>query len=441
MGGRLRYDDSTDTLVRDAPRRPLGAIVNVETGGGRPARLRFGSGKCVIGSGADCDLVLADGTVSRRHAVLELVPEGVAVEDAGSRNGTFYLGQRVERMVLPFGGRLQLGSALIGVELDREALTGDLAPTAAPSYRGLVGPSLAMRQLFALLERLEGSLVTVLIEGESGTGKELVASALHQGSRVAPGPFVALNCGAIATELVASELFGHRRGAFSGAHEARLGAFASADGGTLFLDEIGELPLEVQPALLRALESGEVRAVGSDEVVRVKVRLLAATNRNLGEQVREGGFREDLYYRLAVVRVRIPPLRDRPEDVGALVQHFARGSGARELPREVVARLEARPWRGNVRELRNVVEAYVALGVLPGNEGTDPGPALDRALSELVDVRRPYPEQKDALVERFTRLYLERLLEHTGGNQTRAAELAGLGRAYLGRLLAKYDLK
>src|SRR5262249_27269355 len=240
-------------------------------------------------------------------------------------------------------------------------------------YRGMIGASLAMRRLFGALARLEGSLVTVLITGESGVGKELVARALHEGSSVASGPLVTVNCGAIAPDLVASELFGHRRGAFTGASDARRGAFESADGGTLFLDEIGELPLDVQPMLLRALESGEVRAVGADRSTMVRVRVIAATHRDLRTEVRASRFREDLYYRIAVVELAVPPLRDRIEDVEDLANRFADAAGIGALAPEVIGRLRARRWPGNVRELRNVVQAFAALGRLPSQPPPPPG--------------------------------------------------------------------
>jgi DNA-binding NtrC family response regulator len=391
----------------------------------------------VLGSGPKCDVVIAEPTVSRSHVELGLVPEGVSVRDLGSRNGTFYLGQRVEKMVLGLGGRLQLGGATIAIEADAQGLE-QVFPFEGTSYRALVGASAPMQRLFGVLTRLEGSLVTVLIEGESGVGKELVARALHDGSTVAGGPFVAVNCGALPRELVASELFGHKRGAFSGAQDARRGAFEAASGGTLFLDEIGELPLDVQPVLLRALELGEVRAVGEDTPRRVKVRLVTATNRDLEQEVRAGRFRQDLYYRLAVVRLIVPALRERPSDVELLAQSFARELGVGPLPPAVVADLCARGFPGNVRELRNAIQAYAALGALPGGGARFSG--LDRALAEICDVNVPYAVQKDDLTERFTRVYLAALLAHTHGNQTQAARLAGLNRSYLGRLLVKHGL-
>jgi transcriptional regulator with GAF, ATPase, and Fis domain len=250
---------------------------------------------------------------------------------------------------------------------------------------------------------------------------------------------VVVNCGAIAPDLVASELFGHRRGAFTGASDTRKGAFESADGGTLFLDEIGELPLDVQPMLLRALESGEVRPVGADRSMHVRVRVVAATNRDLRSEVAAGRFREDLYYRVAVVELGVPPLRDRIDDVEDLANRFAEAVGLGPLPPEVIGRLRARRWPGNVRELRNVVQAYAALGRLPADPSAPDASAGD-SLERMIDVTRPYADQKDELVEQFTRAYLVRLMQHTGGNQSAAARLSGLDRSWLWRLLIKHGI-
>lgn len=388
----------------------------------------------MVGSGRDADLVLADPSVSRRHLLLELAPEGLAVTDLGSSNGTFYLGQRVERATLGFGSRVRIGATELLFEPDVAPVPGDLAEEGLQSYRGLTGASPAMRRLFSLLTRLEGSLAHVLVEGPSGSGKELVARAIQSGSVLANRPFVSLNCGAIGRELVLSELFGHRRGAFTGAHENRRGAFDEAHEGTLFLDEVGELPLDVQPALLRALELGEIRSLGETQARRVKVRVLAATNRNLERDVKQGLFRQDLYYRLAVVKVRVPALHERPEDIPLLAERIALDEGAGTLPADFVAALQSRAWEGNVRELRNAVQSYLALGETQAGAETDP---LESALEQMVAVCAPYGDQKEAVLSTFTRLYVRAMLRRTGGNQSEAARLAGLDRGYFGRLLAK----
>jgi DNA-binding NtrC family response regulator len=424
----------TEATPRARSKPPLGAIIRVA---GTGTQFRLERGRCVIGAVPPADVVVADPRVSRTHAEIEIVAEGVRVRDLDSRNGTFYLDQPIKEMTLALGGRIRVGSTEIIIDADPDALGS--APTYADdTYRDLVGPSLAMRKLFARLERLEGSLATVLVEGESGTGKELVATALHEGSEVAGGPFVAINCGAFSRELVASELFGHRRGAFTGALEARRGAFEAADGGTLFLDEIGELPLDVQPMLLRVLETSEVRPLGEDTSKHVSVRIVSATNRDLEAEVAAGRFREDLFYRLAVVRVRIPPLRERPEDVDALAHRFAAACG-KTLDEETLAKLRGRAWKGNARELKNAIQAFAALGVFP--ESGERAAQYDTGFEGSVDPTRPYADQKEEVVDRFTRAYLRALMKRARGNQTAAAKMAGLDRTYLGRLLAKYDVE
>jgi transcriptional regulator with GAF, ATPase, and Fis domain len=402
-----------------------------------PTELRLERGSCIVGSGSQAALVMDSPTVSRAHAELTLVPEGVQVKDLGSRNGTFYLGQRIDSAILAPGTRILLGDAPLTIELDTGYLAPEGAPPKASSFRGMVGSSPAMRALFAMISRLDGSLVPCLVRGESGVGKELVTRAIHEGSRVSSGPFVPLNCGGVSRELVQSALFGHRRGAFTGAVEARKGAFAAADGGSLFLDEIGELPLEVQPALLRALETGEIVRLGEDTPRKVHVRVIAATHRDLAAWVREGKFRQDLYYRLAVVTLPIPSLRDRPDDVPTLARLFARQEGASDLDEDVIDELSHRDFPGNVRELRNAVLAYLALGTLGSGAPLSASGQLDAGGFPALRFDVPYLEQRDALVDAFTRRYTEALLERTRGNQTEAARIAGLDRTYFGRLLTK----
>ncbi len=438
---RVQGEDGTEVLLPGAAPAvaPLGVVLTFEGVATKPERYVLETGRCILGSGAASDVVIDDPAVSRSHAELSLVPEGVAVHDLGSRNGTFYLGQRVEKIILTPGSRLQVGRATVCVDADKAAF--DVATdNARTEYGALVGQSAAMRRVFAVLERLEGSLVPVLVEGESGVGKELVAAAIHEQSSIKGGPFVALNCGAFARELLASELFGHKKGAFTGATDQRRGAFDTADGGTLFLDELGEMPLDVQPLLLRFLETGEVRALGSDTARTVRVRVVAATNRDLEELVAAGQFRQDLYYRLAVVRLWVPPLRERPEDIEPIALRLASTLGLAPLPTHLLARLRTLPWRGNVRELRNVLQAYAVLGDLAESPRDRRKGASSDSLAELVDLERPYNELKEDIVERFTRVYLKGMLERTSGNQAEAARLAGLDRTYLGRLLARYGM-
>ncbi len=421
-----------------AQRQPIAAIIRVIDASAEPKEFHLRSGSCFIGSGPQNSIVVNDPSVSRAHAEIRLAPEGVFVRDLGSRNGTFYHGQKVGELTLALGGEIRLANARFHIKADVD----ELATTHAANveiFRGLVGKSEVMRRLFGVIARLDHSLANVLLLGESGVGKELFARAIHEGSQAASGPFVAINCGAIQKDLIASQLFGHRKGAFTGASENRKGAFTLADGGTLFLDEIGELPIDLQPVLLRALEVGEISPVGSDQPHQVKVRVIGATNRELDDRVAEGAFREDLYYRLAVVPLRIAPLRERREDIDDLAIYFARQEGLHELPAEVLSELRGRPWAGNVRELRNVIQAYAALGVLQvsGKRAS----VAEAAFSDMIDVTKPYAEQKEVFAEQFQRVYLRALLLSTGGNQSAAAKISGLDRAYINRLLQKYGMR
>jgi DNA-binding NtrC family response regulator len=295
-----------------------------------------------------------------------------------------------------------------------------------------------MRKLFGRLEQLETSLVSVLIEGASGTGKELAARAIHERSSVGAGPFVAVNCAALDRALARSELFGHRRGAFTGAIQDREGAFEAASGGTLFLDELGELPLEVQPVLLRALEVGALTRLGENRERPVNVRIIAATNRCLADEARVGSFRQDLYFRLVVAHVYVPSLEERRDDIGVLAAHFGRELGIRQLPASVLAELCSRSWPGNARELRNAIQAYSVFGDLPR-----PSPACNTELETLLEehLRRwvhldlPYASQKDRLLECFLRIYVEGVLTRTHGNKSVAARLSGLERSYFTKLV------
>jgi DNA-binding NtrC family response regulator len=429
----MLQDGSTHTLHRRSlALEPLPVVLKT-LAPAPPCQFRLSEGSCTVGSGSRADLVIEDPTVSRAHAEFTLVPEGVLVRDLSSRNGTFYVGQRFDRAVLSPGTKLLLGAAPLAIELDAAHIDHE-ATLGGALFRGMTGKSRAMLRLFTTISRLDGSLVPVLIRGESGVGKELVTRAIHEGSRVTNGPYVAINCGALSRELVASSLFGHARGAFTGAVAARPGAFAAAHEGTLFLDEIGELPLEVQATLLRALETGEITPLGQDTPRRVRVRVIAATHRDLLDRVRTGQFREDLYFRLAVVTLHVPPLRDRREDIPALARSFARQEGAPDLDDDIISELSARDFPGNVRELRNAVLAFLALGSL-GESPQQSRPPLEALGAIHFDA--PYLAQRDALVEAFTRKYVNSLLQQTNGNQSEAARIAGLDRTYFGRMLAK----
>jgi DNA-binding NtrC family response regulator len=403
-----------------------------------------------LGSHQQNDVTLDHDTVSRFHAEIEAGPDGFLVRDLDSTNGTTVNGLRIREAFLPGRATLKLGD--VSLEFAVTQATADLPLTERDEFHGVLGRSPAMRELFHALERAAPTGATVLLEGESGTGKELVAQAVHRaGGR--QGPFVVLDCAAVPANLMESELLGHERGAFTGAVSRYEGRFREADTGTLFLDEIGELPLEMQPKLLRVLESRQVRPLGGTASHAVDVRLVAATNRNLAREVNRGTFREDLYYRLAVVQVKVPPLRERPEDVRLLVEHFVRASlpdepeRAMDIIRGISAqnwrRLEGLPWPGNVRELRNFIERTLILSGGPiqsahiplGQAEGDGSPLPDGV---EVDLEQPFSQLKAETISRFERAYLFGQLKQHGGNVSAAARASGLDRMNFKRLLKKY---
>jgi two-component system response regulator AtoC len=354
----------------------------------------------------------------------------------------------------PFDPDAALGVVARAAERKRRSDAAQEAaePGPAESFHNLVGKSARMREAFALLEKAAGLDITVLLLGETGTGKELAARAIHYHSARRERRFVPVNCGALPAELVESELFGHARGAFTGAAAAKPGLFEEAQGGTLFLDEVGELPLPAQVKLNRALQEKEIRRVGDTQSLAVDVRVIAATHRDLREETRAGRFREDLFYRLHVFPVTMPPLRERPEDVPLLASHFlvkhahALRRELAEFEPEALQRLAAHAWPGNVRELENAVERAVAVSAgdrvratdLPAEVGSDgaAAPVDPAALARL-----PYREAVEQARDRTSREYLVALLAEFGGNVTRAAERAGLERESLHRLLRKHGIK
>jgi DNA-binding NtrC family response regulator len=390
--------------------------------------------RVVLGTHDSADLVLADKTVSRFHCEIALRGERVEIRDLGSRNGTRVDGVTVLHAVLHAGAAVTVGGTRLVFEVDAPGVV-HLPLAGGDRFGAMVGRSLVMRTAFARLERAAASEATVLLEGESGTGKELAAEAIHAASARRAGPFVGVYCGAIPPELLESELFGHERGAFTGALTARDGAFAAAHGGTVFLDEIGELSLALQPKLLRALERREIKPVGRTAYQAADVRVVAATNRDLRAEVNAGRFRTDLYYRLAVIDVRLPALRERADDLPALVEHILGALGAATRPEadlvrrpEFLAGLAAHPWPGNVRELRNHVERCLALRAI-------------EPLSAATTAAPPVPDDLRDARDGWERGYLETLLARHGGNVSAAARAAGIDRKYLYKLLWRNGLR
>jgi DNA-binding NtrC family response regulator len=416
----------------------------LEVEGGEALRLSGETERASLGSHPSNDLVLASDAVSRFHCELLSDARGVRIKDLGSKNGTFVDGVRVESAWLRNESRVQLGDVSL-----RFRLRGGMAlpVSAASSFGGLVGRSLAMRRLFALLERCAQSDVTVLLHGETGTGKEGAAEAIHGASRRASAPFVVVDCGAIPPALLESELFGHEKGAFTGAHGQRIGAFEEANHGTVFLDEIGEIPLDLQPKLLRVLERKTIRRVGSNRQIPVDVRIIAATHRSLQKEVNEGSFRADLYYRLAVVKVELPPLRERLEDLPDLVETLldqlgVRGDArARLTSTAFLGRLAAHPLSGNVRELRNLLErALVLEDAFDGTQSVQAQLVDDGSAGALPDITLSYAEARSRVLDDFERRWLAALLSAHGGNVAAAARAAGMARPYLHRLLQRHGI-
>jgi DNA-binding NtrC family response regulator len=396
--------------------------------------------RCAIGSHPSNDLILDDPTVSRFHCELSIVAGRVRVRDLGSRNAVVAGAATIVDGSIAGGTTLVLGNTRVRVDIDDGSAEIELSER--DSFGPLVGVSAVMRELFSQLEKVASTEATVLIEGETGTGKEGVAEAIHEASSRARAPFVVVDCGAIPANLLESELFGHEAGAFTGAGERRVGAFEEASGGTLFLDEIGELPPDLQPKLLRALEAREIRRVGGRGTIRCDLRILAATNRDLRSEVNRQQFRADLYYRLAVVKLTLPPLRERVGDLPVLADHLLRRLKAsddvrRELTAPAfLAELAAAPWPGNVRELRNHLEQCVVFG-----ERRSPGGLATPHPSPTVDASQPYELARRQALDAFERTYVTALLDRAGGNVAQAARDAGVNRAYLHRLLSRHGLR
>jgi DNA-binding NtrC family response regulator len=321
----------------------------VEAGPDDGLEVELGNRAWVLGRGSDADVVLEDQAVSRAHARLEPCDQGWRLVDLESRGGTFVDEVRIEQAVLSPANRIRMGTTELVLRCDEAALRAEPAEV----FSGLLSRSPQMQRLFGMLEKVAATDLPVLLIGESGTGKEGLARAVHEASDRAGKAYEVVDCTLLTGEHLRSELFGHSKGAFTGATSDHPGAFVRADGGTLFLDEVGEVPLELQPALLRALESGEVRALGGATAERVDVRALAATHRDLPSMVEAGTFRRDLYHRLAVLDVPVPPLRDREGDVAFLAEHFLPEGAALEA--SALAALEAYTWPGNVRELKNAM--------------------------------------------------------------------------------------
>lgn len=396
----------------------------------------------MVGSADHCEIRLEGSFVSREHAELSLKPQGVEVRDLGSSNGTLYQGSRLSEGIVPFGGQITIGQARLVFEPPAQPI---LPPSDRTRFGELVGSSPAMRELFSILETASRSNATILVIGESGTGKELIARAIHEESSRKDGPFVVVDSAALHEGTADSALFGHRKGAFTGAVHDRPGAFLRAQGGTLFIDEIGELSASAQAKLLRAIESRTIQPMGADERTAVDVRLVAATLRPLEEMVARDEFRFDLFQRLSVITVRVPALRERLEDLVILAEHFLVKMGIEPgmIDGENLQTLLRYSWPGNVRELRNVIERSVVLTLTPPKSFRELNLVVGTSPAEPpmhVNVDIDYHTAKSAILEAFERQYVSSVVERFGGNLSRAALHAGVNRKHLRELLKKHGL-
>jgi DNA-binding NtrC family response regulator len=426
---------SRSTFVLNDGNKPTlsmaGARLVVLRGPDKGRALELEKEEVCVGCAKSCDLVLTDPSVSRNHLSLRVLPDGYLVTDLESTNGVVYEGCRIKAIYLQPGKKLELGNTQVRLEELPSRVELELSSVA--SFGKLHGRSAVMRRTFALLETVAQKDTTVLVVGETGTGKDLAAESIHYASPRAGGPFVVIDCGAIVPSLFESELFGHEKGAFTGASARRVGALVEAHGGTLFLDEVAKLPYDLQPKLLRALDRREVRPIGAARPISVDVRVIAASDRDLRVEVNKKRFREDLFYRLNVVCVRMPPLRERNEDIPLLVKHFLRqfaDDSEAELPSAELGGLMKNPWPGNVRELRNRIERHVALA------------GRDRPAQEDTGEEQPqsYKEARARVTDAFERQFLNALLLRAEGNLSLAARMASMDRTYLMRLLRKHDM-
>lgn len=447
----IRVDDHVTTLVL-----PKSECV-IETPGKPAKTFTLNKDTIRIGSGSSNDIQIDDDTASRDHAEIIKDKQGYLIRDLGSTNGTFVGSVQIKEVYLTPKSTIRIGQTKIRFHAQDEHL--DIYPSQKSKFGSLIGQSMAMRKIFGILEKVAPTNVSVVIGGETGTGKELVARAVHEHSKRSKNNIVIFDCGAVAENLIESELFGHEKGSFTGATNARQGAFELADGGTIFLDEIGELSMDLQPKLLRVLETGEIKRVGADRPKHVNVRVVCATHRNLKEMAKQGTFREDLYFRLNVVSIFLQPLRRRKDDIPLLVEHFFKvaqktvGNDAKVqgINPEAMEVLENYPWPGNIRELKNAIDrAYsfcdsdqIEVSHLPeylqgisSQMSEDDGAGVDVD----VDVSVPFKEAKEQWIENFEKDYLIKLLKKNDLNISQAAKEAGIDRKSVQRLLKKYDL-
>jgi len=441
---------ATEIQMRAAVAAPetIARLVVIE-GVNRGAAMALVRAQATVGRHPTNDLVLSDPSVSSVHLEISRRPGGrVLVRDAGSTNGSWFGDQRLLEAELAPGAILRVGDTLLRVEADKLATAAP--PAATTRFEGLIGSTPEMRELFAVLERVANKPLSLLVQGDTGTGKEEVARAVHARGPRPDAPFAVLDATTIPTTLAESVLFGHERGAFPGADDRYQGAFERANGGTLFIDQVGELPMALQPKLLRVLERRELVRVGGKDVIPIDVRVIASTHRDLRLEIESNHFREDLYFRLAQVRVVLPPLRARPEDIPDMARYFLRqvaepGQKPVSIDDEALAELRRRPFPGNVRELRNILvraaalceDAFIRVTDIAGEGYGFRGSEAERS---PLDLAGSFSEAKQRSIERFEKAYLETLMRRCAGNLSRAAREADLARHHLRDLLKKRGL-
>jgi transcriptional regulator with GAF, ATPase, and Fis domain len=484
MGGSEAEHSGLTTIFdgeRATVRRLRKAKLVVVGGADQGKEIEMSKARVTGGRSVIADLVLADKAISGSHFEVVARDDGYRLRDLNSRNGTYVGDLKIREVYLRPGTTFRAGHTQVQFQTTQDVVEIELSQS--DRFDRVIGSSAAMREIFATLEKIAPSELTCMITGETGTGKELIARGIHNASKRRSKPFVVLDCGSIPRDLIESTLFGHEKGSFTGAVGQHRGCFEQANGGTIFLDEIGELDIMLQPKLLRVLEQREIKRVGGDRTIPVDVRVIAATNRDLRAEVNQNNFREDLYFRLSVVHVELPPLRERREDLPQLVQHFLREVTSRRgvtlsFGQDALAAIVSHSWPGNVRELRNVVERAAALTDGPvisrsdlvfGREG---GPsvivahdlmqagtsAAQAAAARLTGAPAPrhdgpatfdphlftsdlgFKQAKQAVVDAFEQAYLSALLERNSGNITRSAQEAGLTRYHLRELLKRHGL-
>ena len=422
--------------TRDPAAYHTARLIVIPGNGGPEKSLVLGVPHVRIGAGSSNDVVIEDQHASRFHCELRKTDEGWVLRDLGSLNGTRVGDVAIKEGLLHSGATITVGETRIRFQAD-DGRAEEIAVSPRHSFGDVVGRSVRMREVFGVLERIAATDLTVLIGGETGSGKDVMARAIHKASTRGKGPFVVFDCAAVAPNLIESELFGHVKGAFTGADANREGAFERANGGTLFMDEIGELSIELQPKLLRALEQRRVKAVGGQKEIPIDVRIIAATHRNLEQKVKDGTFRQDLFFRLSVVTVQVPALRHRVEDLPVLVETVLVSLGKSVgISPETMRILETYDWPGNVRELRNVIESAAAV--------CDSDQIEPRHLMFFKPRRRDPTMEKLPLagktLESIEKNAIQQTLEQCGGNKTKAAKQLGISPSTLYEKVKKYKL-